>query len=273
MIVASIGHVARSRYVEIGSSSIDRRLPASISFASGNPRVISAGRSKKRPLTHARCCHLANDDSSQFGTVSDNTYRQALAGLSWLSYFPPDVSSGRRDGSHRDAARRRVSRSPRRLGLNEPDRTFTRMRHNKVTLVRTPQGGFVLDNGAVNIRPAPKRTTFDHNGPAAQHASTYCLSNAHPGCRVFLRRPPSNCGSRHRLRRQSDRTRRLRPPTSLSVGITSVSLRRATQATLMARRSTDRPHNGWCPSLTGSKSVPLAAMVSRGLPGEVAHHH
>ncbi|MAO19178.1 MAG: hypothetical protein CMJ25_00375 [Phycisphaerae bacterium] len=37
-----------------------------------------------------------DDFITQFGTVSVSIYRQALAGLSWLSYSPPVVSTGRR---------------------------------------------------------------------------------------------------------------------------------------------------------------------------------
>ena len=56
---------------------------------------------------------------ARFGTVSVPTHRQALAGLSWLSFSPPAVSAGRRVRPRtRSPASLRTS-SPRRHGLNE----------------------------------------------------------------------------------------------------------------------------------------------------------
>lgn len=80
---------------------------------------------------------------AQFGTVSVPTHRQALAGLSWLSFSPPAVSAGRRVRSRpRSLASLRTS-SPRRHGLNEvqapksrtpnPPRRITR--HQSMALI------------------------------------------------------------------------------------------------------------------------------------------
>jgi hypothetical protein len=60
-------------------------------FATGLPSGDFSG---ENPETSA----YPSTDSvvARFGTVSVPTHRQALAGLSWLSFSPPAVSAGRR---------------------------------------------------------------------------------------------------------------------------------------------------------------------------------
>ena len=64
---------------------------------------------------------------SRFGTVSHTTYRQALTGLSWLSYSRPRFSGVPDSGQRIGSACRQVGGSPRRPRLNEPDGTSTRV--------------------------------------------------------------------------------------------------------------------------------------------------
>jgi hypothetical protein len=73
-------------------------------------------------------CRLPLDTGlSRFGTVSHTTYRQALTGLSWLSYSRPRFSGVPDSGQRIGSACRQVGGSPRRPRLNEPDGTSTRV--------------------------------------------------------------------------------------------------------------------------------------------------
>jgi hypothetical protein len=65
---------------------------------------------------------------SQYGTVSQTTYRQALAGLFVVELFAATGLSGVPDSGQRiGSACHQVRGSPRRPRLNEPDETFTRL--------------------------------------------------------------------------------------------------------------------------------------------------
>jgi hypothetical protein len=96
---------------------------------------------------------------ARFGTVSVPTYRQALAGLSWLSFSPPAVSAGRRVRSRpRSLASLRTS-SPRRNGLNGVAA--------QRAAPRTPRGG--LRSGPEHCSsPPPHRFRYDDSDAAQQ---------------------------------------------------------------------------------------------------------
>lgn len=54
---------------------------------------ISGGRNQRLPLTQSAATHTSSAPSRRC------SYQQALAGLSWLSFSPPEICSGRRGGS------------------------------------------------------------------------------------------------------------------------------------------------------------------------------
>lgn len=85
------------------------------------------------------------------GIDSQETYRQALTGLSWLSYSRPSISSRYPDQSRSDSCSHERTGSPRRLRLSG--------------LLRAPNplGGFVADGHS----PTLSMTTRDNDSPRA----------------------------------------------------------------------------------------------------------
>lgn len=67
----------------------------------------------------------ADAECSQFGTVSDRAYRQAVSRLSWLSYSPSGFSPDRRP-SHGPVTAVAGRELPTPARLNEPHETSTR---------------------------------------------------------------------------------------------------------------------------------------------------
>lgn len=98
---------------------------------------------------------------SRFGTVSACTDRQALSGLSWLSYSPPRFSSRGRRARHCPILCPRGHRnSPRRQRLNEPDGTFTRVASSFAKLWSEPPWGIsTTPQVAPSQSPTLNRTT------------------------------------------------------------------------------------------------------------------
>jgi hypothetical protein len=102
----SVGHVAS------GSSPrpciVGPRLPPRPSLRGVLPRFRGyEGRSDPLP---------ADAECSQFGTVSDRAYRQAVTRLSWLSYSPSGISPERRSQSLDRSLPSPTESSPRRPG-------------------------------------------------------------------------------------------------------------------------------------------------------------
>ena len=123
-----MGHVASGSF-PTEPCAVCPGLPPGHSFRRSPPGWSLPARSLRRfQQPEEGSCRLPfGTGRSRFGTVSHTTYRQALTGLSWLSYSRPRFS-GVPDSGHRiGSACRQVGGSPRRPRLNEPDGTFTRV--------------------------------------------------------------------------------------------------------------------------------------------------
>jgi hypothetical protein len=119
-----LGHVASGVLAHGSPCAVCIRLPPDHSFRSRLP----AGKLQRFQQPEEGSCRLPfSTGLSQYGTVSQTTYRQALAGLCVVELFAATGLSGVPDSGQRiGPACYQVRGSPRRPRLNEPDETFTR---------------------------------------------------------------------------------------------------------------------------------------------------
>ena len=212
----SVGHVASGSRPR--PCIVDPELPLEPSFRGVLPRFRgNEGRSVPLP-TDAEC--------SQFGTVSDRAYRQAVTRLSWLSYSPSGFSPERRP-RHGPVSAVAGRELPTPARLDEPYETFTRVAARR--LWSEPPGRDLHPLGRLRPRLAP---------------------------RCFPVAPLPRNLSQHRIEHR-DYSRR---SFSLTRGawwarIEPMSLRRTGRATLMASGSTGQHHCGWLTPLQISEDI------------------
>ena len=92
------GHVARGC-----ASPVLRRM-----FGAPAPSQSPPSQGRFREAETRSAPLSANEGVSRFGSVSGPTYRQALTGLSWLSFSPSGAYPERRDSQYPGQARRRA---------------------------------------------------------------------------------------------------------------------------------------------------------------------
>lgn len=229
----SVGHVASGSSPR--SCIVGSRLPPGPSFRGVLPRFRGyEGRSD--PLS-------ADAECSQFGTVSDRAYRQAVSRLSWLSYLPSGFSPERRPESRAGPCRHR-QRAPHAGQVERTSRDF----HPNV-----PQSGY---------GPNPLGGIFTL-------LDDYVLELAHE---VFPCRPSSEEPQEPYRIEHRDWSRRVfsQPPNTEGGG----STRNEDYADEPPSNRTSHSHGI---RLYGSAPVrvvnaaPLAEVVNHGLPGGTAH--
>ena len=147
----SVGHVASGSRPR--PCIVDPELPLEPSFRGVLPRFRgNEGRSVPLP-TDAEC--------SQFGTVSDRAYRQAVTRLSWLSYSPSGFSPERRP-CHGPVSAVAGRELPTPARLNGPFETSTRL-CRRAAMVRTPWEGFApswTTAASTRVEVSPCRPSF-----------------------------------------------------------------------------------------------------------------
>jgi len=138
----------------------------------------------------ARSARLPIDaDFSRFGTVSVKAYRQALAGLSWLSSSLSQLSLQSPNPIARSGrACRHVAHSPRRPRLNEPCGIFTRSAQCKSRCGPNPLEGFVPSHrnappSANTALDLPNRATARPSHHDDHRRWTRCVKGVSPSPR------------------------------------------------------------------------------------------
>jgi hypothetical protein len=116
------------------------------------PPLISGYESRRSPYRETVACPQCprlSPRGTSFGIDPLKTYRQALTGLSWLSYSRPSISAQYPDPSRSGSRSYERAGSPRRLRLSGLSR------------VPIPLGGFVADGHA----PTLSMTARGNNTP------------------------------------------------------------------------------------------------------------